>query len=202
MYEPTAYSPKEIAAFQGLFRLAACGKHFSSIKVQDIATAAGIGKGTLYEYFSSKEEILSSAVVYAMEKIVGWMEKQLKNPVSLYQILDGFVEELQTENLLPFSSLISLISMVSMEQRKQIQEQNHERMRRILAQMQQYEQQIFAIGRKNGEIAPELDDIFCEYVVISALAGIAGRNLGSHQCLEGKNDWDMARKLVFRSLRP
>lgn len=49
------YSPKEIAAFRGLLQLAAGGNCFSNIKVQDIATAAGIGKGTLYEYFSRKK---------------------------------------------------------------------------------------------------------------------------------------------------
>ena len=52
MMQSKTYSPKEIAAFRGLLQLAAGGNCFSNIKVQDIATAAGIGKGTLYEYFS------------------------------------------------------------------------------------------------------------------------------------------------------
>lgn len=36
----------------------------SSIKVQDITAKAGIGKGTAYEYFSSKEEIIANALMY------------------------------------------------------------------------------------------------------------------------------------------
>jgi AcrR family transcriptional regulator len=33
-------------------------------KMIDIATAAGIGKGTIYEYFRSKEDIFASAYIY------------------------------------------------------------------------------------------------------------------------------------------
>lgn len=39
-------------------------KEVSRITVSDITSTAGIGKGTAYEYFSSKEEIISSALLY------------------------------------------------------------------------------------------------------------------------------------------
>lgn len=35
-----------------------------TLKVQDITARAGIGKGTAYEYFSSKEELLAHALLY------------------------------------------------------------------------------------------------------------------------------------------
>ena len=40
------------------------GRDLVSVKVVDITSAAGIGKGTAYEYFSSKEEIITSAMAY------------------------------------------------------------------------------------------------------------------------------------------
>lgn len=202
MPEYTTYSPKEIAAFQGLFSLAASGKDFSSIKVQDIATAAGIGKGTLYEYFCSKEEILSSAVLYALERTTDWLESQLSSHDSLYKVLDHFLEELQTERILPFSSLAALCSIVSSEQRKQINEQHHEKLQYISQRMRLCEQQFFEAGRRNGEIASELDDSFCEYVIMSALVGMAGKNLCAQQQPDSKPEWHMVRQLIFRSLRP
>ncbi|MCD8356803.1 MAG: TetR/AcrR family transcriptional regulator [Clostridia bacterium] len=118
----TAYSKKEIAAFHGLFRLAASGKPFSSIKVQDIATAAGIGKGTLYEYFSSKEEILSRAILYTLEIFLDWIEKQLEEEISLFQVLDMLLNELENQQILPVSSLVALSTVVSVEQRKEFDE--------------------------------------------------------------------------------
>jgi len=42
------------------------GCDISSMKVSDITSRAGIGKGTAYEYFSSKEEIIMKALVFEM----------------------------------------------------------------------------------------------------------------------------------------
>lgn len=39
-------------------------KGLVNTKMIDIATAASVGKGTIYEYFRSKEEIFSSAYIY------------------------------------------------------------------------------------------------------------------------------------------
>ena len=42
------------------------GCDISNMKVADITKRAGIGKGTAYEYFSSKEEIIMKALVFEM----------------------------------------------------------------------------------------------------------------------------------------
>ena len=43
--------------FEAVSELIRQQRDISTIKVQDITAEAGIGKGTAYEYFSSKEEI-------------------------------------------------------------------------------------------------------------------------------------------------
>lgn len=58
------WSEKEILVFDGIMTLSKEGKKIYNITVQDIANAAGVGKGTLYEYFPSKEDILVNALVY------------------------------------------------------------------------------------------------------------------------------------------
>ena len=58
------YSEKEKAIFKGIMDLLNQGHRIHELKVSDIAAAAGIGKGTVYEYFSTKEEILRQAVSY------------------------------------------------------------------------------------------------------------------------------------------
>lgn len=41
-------------------------RDMSTIKVSDITSKAGIGKGTAYEYFSSKEELLTNAMMWGI----------------------------------------------------------------------------------------------------------------------------------------
>ena len=60
------YSPKEITIFNGVLKLAREGADVSKITSQQIAAAAGVGKATIYDYFSSKEEIVMGALMYSM----------------------------------------------------------------------------------------------------------------------------------------
>lgn len=59
-----AYSEKEIAIFNGVIKLIKSGIDPYLIRVQEIAAAANVGKGTIYEYFRTKEEAISKAILY------------------------------------------------------------------------------------------------------------------------------------------
>lgn len=51
-----------------------------NIKISDIAKTAGIGKGTVYEYFKSKDEIIAEAIIYSMrENVEKYISKEYKN---------------------------------------------------------------------------------------------------------------------------
>ncbi|OZV10431.1 hypothetical protein CIW83_20365 [Tissierella sp. P1] len=64
MMKDVEYSEKEIAIFEGLINLIKEGANPYSIKVSDIAIASNVGKGTIYDYFDSKEEAISRAIIY------------------------------------------------------------------------------------------------------------------------------------------
>lgn len=55
---------KVMAMYQAVWKLLDEGKDLHKLKVSDITECAGIGKGTAYEYFRSKEEIVSKAMHY------------------------------------------------------------------------------------------------------------------------------------------
>lgn len=62
--EDILYSEKKIAIFNGIIALMEKGINPYSIKVSDIAKAADVGKGTIYDYFTTKEEAISQAILY------------------------------------------------------------------------------------------------------------------------------------------
>lgn len=62
------YPPKVKAMYEAVLELFASGRDFSTLKVSEITAKAGIGKGTAYEYFSTKEEMIVGAIRYEATK--------------------------------------------------------------------------------------------------------------------------------------
>ena len=89
-------SPKEEQIFQAVIRLIDGGKELSQLTVSEIAGEAGIGKGTTYEYFKSKEEILAKAILYDMALSFHRLESAMRKKKGFREkfrtILD-FIEE-------------------------------------------------------------------------------------------------------------
>lgn len=86
------YSEKQIAIFKGINSLTQQGINPYQIKVADIAKAANMGKGTVYDYFSSKEEAISKAILYNVNNEIRsiYPEIMSKEPFkeSFYKILN------------------------------------------------------------------------------------------------------------------
>lgn len=74
---------KIIAIYHAVEDFIAEGAELSNMRISDIAAKAGIGKGTTYEYFTSKEELVVKAMVY----LVGSMTKRIINKM---EKLDSF----------------------------------------------------------------------------------------------------------------
>ena len=72
MNEKLLLNPPEkvLAMYRAVVDLINEGNDIRVLKVSDITGRAGIGKGTAYEYFSSKEEIISSSVLYYVQTCV------------------------------------------------------------------------------------------------------------------------------------
>ena len=92
---------------------AVCGlvkekKDIRALKVQDITEKAGIGKGTAYEYFSSKEELIAHALIYEYSRKIVELTKavfKLKHfKERFYRILDWIKENKEYNEM--FSQLL------------------------------------------------------------------------------------------------
>ncbi|MBC5649114.1 TetR/AcrR family transcriptional regulator [Christensenella tenuis] len=62
-----SYKEKELLIMRALLRLLSGGMSIAEIKASDIAQEAGIGKGTLYNYFDTKEEIFARTIIYSID---------------------------------------------------------------------------------------------------------------------------------------
>lgn len=78
----TETNEKVLAMYQAVCALLEEGCDIYKIKVSDITARAGIGKGTAYEYFRSKEELMAKALQYDF--------------FLQYQLLEGEVKQQQT----------------------------------------------------------------------------------------------------------
>lgn len=101
---------KEMLMYQAVIDMVQENYDINSIKVNDITSRAGIGKGTAYEYFSSKEEIIVKALLFDtythLRKIASSL-KQSKNYKERYFALLDYLED----NLPHTKSVGSLMKM-------------------------------------------------------------------------------------------
>lgn len=68
---------KVLMLYQAVLALILDGENINKITVTTITQKAQIGKGTAYEYFQSKEEIITSAIFYILKKSTIDMVKEL-----------------------------------------------------------------------------------------------------------------------------
>lgn len=79
------YSEKELLIFKG-FKKIIMNNDIENIKVSDIAKAAEIGKGTIYEYFKSKDEIIAKSIIYIFKV-------EIKNTIESIKNISTFKEQ-------------------------------------------------------------------------------------------------------------
>ncbi len=81
----------------------------STIKVQDITKRAGIGKGTAYEYFSSKDELIANALMYEYDKKMQKLAESAFEPDDFrercYRIMDWIYDNKEYNQM--FSQLMN-----------------------------------------------------------------------------------------------
>lgn len=108
MDDKIQYSEKEIAILKGIISLTQQGVNPYNIKVSDIAQSADVGKGTIYDYFSSKEEAISKAIIYNISNEIRSVYMRIMSKESFkekfYEILDMMIG--QSENSLSIPNIL------------------------------------------------------------------------------------------------
>ncbi|NLJ41993.1 MAG: TetR/AcrR family transcriptional regulator [Clostridiales bacterium] len=167
------YSKKEISVFNGIIALMERGVNPYSIKVSDIAREADIGKGTIYDYFSSKEEAISRAILY-------YIKDEINIAFSAVKLKDHFKEKFFEMLYIIYRRMDSNISIFRMllsigetqdfyeylsEYKENIQDNLH--------RSHEINDHLLEAGVKEGVITKGLDPYYQRMVVSSAILGFS-----------------------------
>ncbi len=163
------YPEKERRIFEGVLALAEGGADLHLLTVQDIARAAGIGKGTVYEYFTSKEDILAGTVLYCIEGELDGAERAMQAEISFDGCLKG-VARLLAEVL--ERRLVRYRLMMDSLQRSVSAQPAGKYGQRVQAQrgrLVRLARRLIDLGRAEGRIRPEHSDEYCLFVLRAVL---------------------------------
>lgn len=104
-------SPKVKLLFTAVIELLNEGADVSNLKISDITQKAGIGKGTAYDYFESKEEVIGGGVLYYIDKFLKSAEARVKELPTFRDGLNGLFDMLE-QNLDERGCFVRLVHLL------------------------------------------------------------------------------------------
>lgn len=125
----------------------------NSLTISQIAKTAGVGKGTVYEYFENKEdivfEIITTFIVEHEKKLLELIEVPVTTKEKLYQFFYLLFEnEMARRQLKVYKEFLAISLTSEPEEMLIFSEQCREKFHMIL-------KQILDAGKKTGEIAED-----------------------------------------------
>jgi AcrR family transcriptional regulator len=69
------------------------GKPFHEVLIDDVATAAGVGKGTIYRYFPTKDDLFFAAILHSFDRLSDALAESLAQETSPRRRLERIARE-------------------------------------------------------------------------------------------------------------
>ncbi|MDE7222845.1 MAG: TetR/AcrR family transcriptional regulator [Acetatifactor sp.] len=173
----TGFEPKEqiptkvLRLYRGIIELILEGVDIRTLKVSDITQKAGIGKGTAYDYFDTREEIIVSAILHVMTCIQEEVESELVRRESFFDQMEYLLEVLEEkmaerECFLHFIHLLtdtSICGLKLQERMKEAGQENHTPVTMLVG--------LIKDGMERGELRTDLPIGYLCYAVGSQIVG-------------------------------
>lgn len=198
----TEYTEKEIVIFNGLIGLIKDGANPYSIKVSDIAKAANIGKGTIYDYFDSKEEAISKALIFSINNELEMASTRIKSIESFknmfYEVLN-IISESMHNNL---STVNILLTSGGMYDFYEYMADVNPNIKRCMTVIDTLIAQILESGYKDGTIKRNENYYYQSSVVRGVIASFSGyfRIRELHPNVSEDEAKDCAYKMLIKAL--
>ncbi len=166
-----SYKEKELVIMRALMRLLARGQTLAEIKTSDIAQEAGVGKGTLYNYFAAKEDIFARTIIYGIDTLLHDVFERMNREDSFrgkcYAVLQAVHEIVLNER----SDFHLILFNLGSKDMKQILGGEVPFVWRYLSIMRQKVLQLAQTGADEGLFPPYTDEEYTYSAFASALMG-------------------------------
>lgn len=195
-----SFTEKEILIFKGVLTLAGGQKTLHSVTVQDIADAAGVGKGTIYDYFPSKEAILAKTVLYSVacanEDAVQAVARQSSFKGKIFSIYDLIMASVDNR----LSAFNLMLYMGGMGELREVVHSNKDEFLTANRQSEKLFSEILIFGAKSGEIKFYTDLAYIKMAISANILAVGKATLekcGDSDYTKIKND---AYKMLIKTL--
>lgn len=190
------HSEKEILIYNAVTKLIKNGVKLHSVKVADIAKAAGIGKGTIYDYFTSKEEILSKALLY-------YMDNEIKEVLERLESVEGFknkfyiILDMAEGNVNDNNSITELLlSNLGIEYVKELLENDMKELEASEKILKENILELVKVGVEEGIINDQEDDEYAKTVLMSVVIGFCNYAC----CNKGRSSLELQKERAYKLL--
>lgn len=140
---------KVLAMYQAVSELMEEGQDVHKLKVSDITRRAGIGKGTAYEYFQTKEELLDKAMQYGCQSQYKFLTEEITKQKDFSGAIEACFSWWETKRDKKYFAMEMI--------RRSIQE------KKIT--------EIVNLGKKEGIISVKIPDKLAGLQILSQIAG-------------------------------
>ena len=201
----TDYSPKEIAILGGVLKLARQGADITKITSRQIASAAGMGKATIYDYFSTKEEIIFAALAWSMSQQAAEFAQAMDTTqdfqAKMYAIYGGIIHRVADTG-----SIFHLLIQIS-DGRKQGYFADSDACGPIHSQLKEFIQILYAVlssGYKQGvlktDVSQPQNTDYVRMVFLSTVFAVASRAGDKHHPQPPQTIIENAYKMLVKAL--
>ncbi|HVO75836.1 MAG TPA: TetR/AcrR family transcriptional regulator, partial [Ignavibacteriaceae bacterium] len=161
-------------------------KSYHEVMMEDVAKLASIAKGTVYTYFSSKEELYFSIMKLRMEKLTSSLKENIRNQTSCVSSLHSF-----TIHLYMFMMKYQNFFLMY---RKEALKAEHELCSELIEMEKDYKHILFEIiksGKEEG-LFGNINEDFALELILGSIYGAVHRGI--------ENNFAEAQQIVEREI--
>lgn len=167
---------------------------FHQAKMEDIAKEAGVGKGTVYEYFDSKKDLFQELIFSTSKEYSQKIEEEIRNnscvPDTIKQILKLHLEFLKN-NPKVANIIMSEHHFIEEELRTWILEENKEKFKLM--------QEIIEKGAERGELQVD-NPTLASHLVAGMILSTGGYYLREEHNSDIEEICDSAVKMLLKGI--